>query len=180
MTVSFGFYNSVDGDRTYDAVQLSSMFDGVISDGVFELVGDGLAVTDGVGMNVVVGSGKAWFDHTWTLNDADLILAIAASDLVLPRIDSVILEVDASNAVRANSIKVITGTPASVPVPPTLTNTSEIHQYALAYVTVGAAVSEITPGDVNDLVGTGFRPYVVFPGAGSGGGADILEMQVFS
>lgn len=181
MAITYGFYNSVGGDRTYDAVQLSSIFDGIITDGVFELVDDALVTVDGSGMAVIVGSGKAWFDHTWTVNDADLTLNLLASDLVLPRIDTVILEVNASNAVRANDIKILAGTPASVPVPPTLTNTSEIHQYPLAYVAVAAGVSEINPGDITVLVGTVLCPFVTFPNSGSaGGGAAVLEVQVFS
>lgn len=181
MAIKYGFYNSVDGDRTYDAVDLASMFDGVITDGVFELLDGALDVNDGTGMNIIVSAGKAWFDHTWTINDAALTLAISASDLVLPRVDTVVLEVNASSAVRANTIKVITGTPASVPNPPTLTNTSEIHQYPLAHVSVGTGVSEINPEDITHLVGTGFCPYVTMPGAGAGnGGAKVLEVQVFS
>ena len=181
MTITYGFYNSVSGDRVYDAIDVSSMFDGVIIDGVFETIGDALETTDGTGMNVVVGPGKAWFDHTWTLNDAALTLAIAASDVILPRIDYVVLEVDASNAVRANTIKVLTGTPATVPVPPTLTNTSEVHQYPLAEVAVDAGVSEILAADVTNLVGTAFCPFVTFPNTGtSGAGAAVLEVQVFS
>lgn len=181
MTIKYGFYNSVGGDRTYDAIDISSMFDGVITDGVFETIDDSLVVTDGSGMNVIVGTGKAWFDHTWTINDAALTLAISASDLVLPRIDTVVLEINSSIAVRANTIKVITGTPATVPNPPALTNTAEIHQYPLAYVSVGVGVSEINPGDITDLVGTSFCPYVTMPGAGAGvSGAKVLEVQVFS
>lgn len=181
MTVTFGFYNSVGGDRTYNAVDLSSIFDGIVSDGVFELVGDGLQVVEGTGMQVVVGVGRAWFNHTWTLNDADLPLAIAASHLTLPRIDTVVLEVDSSNAVRANSIKVITGTPQSPAVAPTLTNTAEVHQYALAYVYVAASASSIVTANITDLRGTVSTPFVTVPTAvpPGGAGADVLEVQVF-
>jgi hypothetical protein len=180
MAVTYGFYNSVAGDRTYNAEQFSAIFDGIITDGVFEAIGDGLVVTDGSGMNVIVGEGKAWFNHTWTVNDAALTLLLADSDLVLSRIDAVVLEVNASNAVRANTIKVLTGTPASSPVEPTLTNTSEIHQHPLAYIAVGAGVSEILPANITDLIGTYLCPFVTVPQAGTGGGADILEVQVFS
>lgn len=180
MAITYGFYNSVAGDRVYDAVQFSKIFDGIISDGVFELVGDGLQVTDGTGMGVIVGTGKAWFDHTWTTNDAALGLTLTAADVVLPRIDAIVLEVNASNAVRANTIKVLTGTPASSPVEPTLTNTSEIHQYPLAYIAVAAGTTEIVPGDITDTIGSVLCPFVTFPNAGAGGGADVLEVQIFS
>jgi len=181
MTITYGFYNSVSGDRTYNAIELSSIFDGIITDGVFELVGDGLIVSDGsTGLEVVVGEGRAWFNHTWTLNDADLTLTLDDSDLVLDRIDAVILEVDSSTSIRANSIKVVTGTPASTPVEPTLTETSEIHQYPLAYIYVAAGVEEIVLTDITNLIGSYLCPFVTVPQAGSSGGAAVLEVQVFS
>lgn len=181
MTVTYGFYNSVSNDRTYDAIQMSSIFDGIITDGVFEFVGDALEPINGTGMQVIVKDGRAWFDHTWTLNDADLALAIAASDLVNPRIDTVVLEVNASNGVRANSIKVITGVAAAVPSEPTLINTSEVHQHPIAHVYVAAGVTSIILANVTDLRGTVDCPFTTVPSANNPGGqaADVLEVQVF-
>lgn len=181
MTVTYGFYNSVSNDRTYDAMDMGMMFDGVITDGVFEEVGEALQPINGTGMQVIVKDGRAWFDHTWTLNDADLALAIAASDLVNPRIDTVVLEVNESNAVRANTIKVITGTPAGVPVEPTLINTSEVHQHPIAHVFVGAGVSSILLANVTDLRGTVACPFTTVPSANVPGGQppDVLAFQVF-
>ena len=34
MSVTYGFYNSLNGDRRYDANQMSAIFDGLIIDGV--------------------------------------------------------------------------------------------------------------------------------------------------
>lgn len=70
MSVSYGFYNSMNGDRKYDATQMSSIFDGIINDGIYETIGDRFVVRTSGGMNVVVGTGRAWFNHTWTLNDS--------------------------------------------------------------------------------------------------------------
>lgn len=180
MTIKFGFYNSVAGDRVYDAIDISSMFDGVITDGVYELIGDALETISGTGMQVIVGEGKAWFNHTWTINDSDLALAIAASNLVNPRIDTVVLEVNASLGVRTNTIKILTGTPAAIPVEPTLTNTTDVHQYPLAYVAVGAGVSSIITANITNLVGTVYCPFVMVPQAGVGNVAGVLQMQIFS
>jgi hypothetical protein len=180
MAITFGFYNSVAGDRVYDALQVSQMFDGVITDGVFVNIGDIFDVTDGSGMDVIVGTGKAWFNHTWTINDSALTLTVPASDLILPRIDAVVLEVNASLAVRANTIKIVSGTPATIPTEPAMVSTSEIHQYPLAYISVAAGVSSLTPADITTMVGTYLCPFVTVPQASSDGGADILQVQVFS
>ena len=153
MTVSFGFYDSLSGDRKYNAEQFSSLFDGIIADGVFSSVGDGFAVTPDTNMDIIVGSGRAWFNHTWTYNDADIGLTISDADPVFDRIDSVIIEVNQDTTSRTNTIKILTGTPSSTPVPPTLTDSGTLHQYRLANITVGAAVTSIAGGDITSTIG---------------------------
>ena len=125
MSLTYGFYNSLGGDRKYDVLDMSKLFDGVLNDGIFMSIGDALVVTENSGMVVEVGVGRAWFNHTWTYNDSVLLLTLDPSDLLLNRIDAVILEIDASESVRANSIKIVKGTPATVPVAPVLTNSGE-------------------------------------------------------
>ena len=133
-------------------------------------------------MAIIVKSGKAWFNNTWTLNDSNFGLIIANSDLILPRIDTVVLEINAALASRTNTIKVITGTPNAVPVPPTLTNTAELHQYPLAYVSVSAGATSIVNANITQLVGTVNCPYVVFPEPliAPSDAADVLKVQIFT
>ena len=120
MSVTYGFYNSLYGDRKYDATQLSSLFDGIIIDGVFASIGTCFVTKADVGLNVNVGIGKAWFNRTWTLNDSILPMEAPISEVLIDRIDALVIEVDTSEAVRANSIKFVLGTPSSQPVRPTL------------------------------------------------------------
>lgn len=154
MALTYGFYNSQNGDRMYDATDISSIFDGIIKDGVFMSIGDAFMVSAANGMQVKVGSGRAWFNHTWTYNSVASLHAIEPAEIVLNRIDTVVLEINASEEVRANSIKVIKGTPASNPVAPTLINTELVHQYPLADIYVGANVTEIIPANITNRVGT--------------------------
>lgn len=44
MSVSSGFFNSLNGDRKYNAAQMSAIFDGLIIDGVFASIGTAFAV----------------------------------------------------------------------------------------------------------------------------------------
>lgn len=160
MSVSCGFHNSLNGDRKYNTVQISNLFDGIINDGIFMSIGTSMMVVANSGMSVNVGVGRAWFDHTWTHNDAVLAKTLSDSDLLLNRIDAVVLEVNATEAVRFNDIKIVNGTPSSVPVNPTLTNETAIHQYPLAYVYVRAGVTEITQANITNMVGTASCPFV--------------------
>lgn len=160
MSFASGFFNSVDHDRLYDATDISRLFDGLIRDGIFASIGDCLVVKQSNQMNVTVGTGRAWFNHTWSYNDALYPVTIPPSEILMDRIDAIVLEINSVEAVRANSIKLIKGTPASTPTKPSLTNTKEVHQYPLAYVTVGKEVTSIRQADIENCVGTSACPFV--------------------
>lgn len=160
MSFASGFFNSVDHDRLYDATDISRLFDGLIRDGIFASIGDCLVVKQSNQMNVTVGTGRAWFNHTWSYNDALYPVTIPPSEILMDRIDAVVLEINSVESVRANSIKLIKGTPSSTPAKPALTNTKEVHQYPLAYVTVGKEVTSIRQADIENCVGTSSCPFV--------------------
>lgn len=160
MSFASGFFNSVDHDRLYDATDISRLFDGLIRDGIFASIGDCFVVKQSNQMNVTVGTGRAWFNHTWSYNDALYPVTIPPSEILMDRIDAVVLEINSVEAVRANSIKLIKGTPSSTPTKPALTNTKEVHQYPLAYVKVGKEVTSIRQADIENCVGTNVCPFV--------------------
>lgn len=160
MSFASGFFNSVDHDRLYDATDISRLFDGLIRDGIFASIGDCLVVKQSNQMNVTVGTGRAWFNHTWSYNDALYPVTIPPSEILMDRIDAIVLEINSVESVRANSIKLIKGTPASTPTKPALTNTKEVHQYPLAYVKVGKEVTSIRQADIENCVGTSVCPFV--------------------
>lgn len=160
MSFASGFFNSVDHDRLYDATDISRLFDGLIRDGIFASIGDCMVVKQSNQMNVTVGTGRAWFNHTWSYNDALYPVTIPPSEILMDRIDAVVLEINSVEYVRANSIKLIKGTPSSTPTKPALTNTKEVHQYPLAYVTVGKEVTSIRQADIENCVGTSACPFV--------------------
>ena len=62
-----------------------------------------MVVKESEAMIINVGVGRAWFNHTWTLNDALLPLVVPQSEILLNRYDAVVLEVDSREAVRANA-----------------------------------------------------------------------------
>lgn len=160
MAVTSGFFNSVNGDRKYNAEQMSAIFDGIINDGVFSNVGTAFAVKAGTGNTVNVGIGRAWFNSTWIYNDAILPVKLDDSELVLDRIDAIVFEVDHTNEVRDGTIKVVKGTPGSDPKNPEMTETEYVHQHPLVYILRKAGSTEITQGNITNMIGTSSCPYV--------------------
>lgn len=162
MSVTSGFFNSLSGDRKYDAIQISSMFDGLITDGIYNGYLESFMVTASspASMVVTVGEGRCWFNHTWTLNDAPLPLTLDVGDVVLNRIDTIVIDVDSTDTVRACTIKVIKGTPSSQAVRPTLENTETHHQYPLCDISVPAGATTVTQSNITNRRGTSDCPFV--------------------
>lgn len=160
MSVSSGFFNSLNGDRKYNAAQMSAIFDGLIIDGVFASIGTAFAVKAAGGLTVNVGIGKAWFDHTWTVNDSILPMTASEAEVLLDRIDAVVLEVNGMESVRENTIKFVKGNPSSAPSRPTLTNEGNVHQYPLCYIYRKYGTAVINQADITPMVGTESTPFV--------------------
>lgn len=160
MSVSSGFFNSLNGDRKYNAAQMSAIFDGLIIDGVFASIGTAFAVNAAGGLTVNVGIGKAWFDHTWTVNDSILPMTAPEAEVLLDRIDAVVLEVNGTESVRENTIKFVKGNPSSAPSRPTLTNEGNVHQYPLCYIYRKYGTAVINQADITPMVGTESTPFV--------------------
>ena len=160
MSLTSGFFDSFNEDRKYNSLQFSSIFDGIISDGIYATYGDYFLVSPVSGMNIKVGTGRAWLDHTWTLNDADYPLTVEDAEVVLKRIDTVIIEVDRSNSGRINRLRILKGTPASAPVAPQLTKTESLKQYPLADILVKPNATEIVAADITNRIGTKDLPWV--------------------
>ena len=160
MSVSSGFFNSLNGDRKYNAAQMSAIFDGLIIDGVFASIGTAFAVKAAGGLTVNVGIGKAWFNHTWTVNDSLLPMTAPEAEVLLDRIDAVVLEVNGTESVRENTIKCVKGNPSSAPSRPTLTNEGNVHQYPLCYIYRKYGTAVINQADITPMVGTESTPFV--------------------
>lgn len=160
MSVSSGFFNSLNGDRKYNAAQMSAIFDGLIIDGVFASIGTAFAVKAAGGLTVNVGIGKAWFDHTWTVNDSILPMTAPEAEVLLDRIDAVVLEVNGMASVRENTIKFVKGNPSSAPSRPTLMNEGNVHQYPLCYIYRKYGTAVINQADITPMVGTESTPFV--------------------
>lgn len=160
MSVTSGFFNSINHDRRYGAEAFARIFNGIINDGVFMNVGTALVPTANGTNQIYVGIGRAWFNSTWTENDSIYAITVPVSDLVRPRIDALILEVNSTDSVRANSFKIVQGTPSSNPQKPALSSGDGVYQHALAYITRRANDEVVNSADLEITVGTEECPFI--------------------
>lgn len=151
MAVTYGFFDSIQGDRVYDADDISNYFLKLISNGVFATPSNAMQVQANSGMQVAVSAGWGFINCKWVNNSTAYILTVDTADVSLNRIDRVVLRLDKNVGVRRIDIAVKTGTPATNPTAPALTRqTNGIWELSLAQIYVGAGVSEITQADITD------------------------------
>lgn len=150
MAWTSGFFNSMNGDRLYNADQMSSIFEGLITDGVYESVGNKLAVQPNSGLTVQIATGRGWFGKRWVNNDSVYKLTLNSSDVTLNRYVAVVIKVDSTDSVRDVVPYLKYGEFASKPVKPAMTRTETIKEYCLAYVYQKAGSTVIGAADISD------------------------------
>ena len=150
MAWTSGFFNSVNGDRLYNADQMSRIFEGLITDGVYESVANKLAVQPNSGMTIQIATGRGWFGRHWVNNDSEYKLTVAQSDVILNRYVAVVIKVDDTDAVRDAVPYLKYSDFATTPVKPTMTRTETVKEYCLAYIYIKAGATAITASDIED------------------------------
>ena len=155
MAITYGFFNAIkqeDGtyDRVYNSDQISEMFEGLVTDGVYESVGEAMIVKATSGMTVQVGTGRiVMSDGKWLRNDARYNITLAGAHLTLNRWSAIVVQENKTD--RTITIMEKAGTPATNPTKPSATNTAAIEEKILAYVYVGKGVTEIGQMNITDV-----------------------------
>lgn len=142
MAVTGGYFDAVEHDRLYNAEDVGSLLDGIITDGILNTYGSHFEVTRSSGLDVIVGSGRGWFKNTWIKNDDNLTLIAEPNTTGNTRYDTVAIDINKTDAVRANNIIIVTGT--SDPAGATLIDEAAHKQYPVANIVVDATGSSIT------------------------------------
>lgn len=145
-----GFFNSVNGDRLYNADQMSAIFNGLITDGVYMSVGDKLAVQPNSGITIQIASGRGWFAKRWVDNSTPHLLALESPDVTLNRWAAVCVRVDTTDAERKAEPYIKYSEYATTPVKPTMERTATVNEYCLAYVYLRAGATSVTAADITD------------------------------
>lgn len=154
MAFRCGFFNAVNGDRKYNAEDMANPYKRIISNGVFgkpngELSSDLQVIINGA-FRVKVQKGQGLFYGKWAELDEPMDLTIPTPDIVNTRIDSVVVRIDTSSAVRAGSIVYKVGTAASTPTAPTLENSKYVKEYRLCNIAVAPNTTAVTQSNITD------------------------------
>ena len=157
-TIKCGFFNSINKDRLYTAEEMTRPYELLVSNGVFATPkgtpSDYLQVYVSEGMNLTVKAGRGIFADKWFLLDGDMAISLESAEVTLNRIDSIVVRVDSSEAVRAASIVIKKGVPASNPAPPEVTRASLIKEYRLANILISAGATTIQQMNITDTRGS--------------------------
>lgn len=148
-----GFFNAImqDGvpDRTYNCDDLNDFLKGLVSEnGIYAEVSSACQVVASSGMNVVVKTGKGQIGFNWFEIESDTTLVIESSDVILNRIDRVVIQRNLTN--RNTILYIKKGTLASNPTPPALTRNETVYEIALADILVSKNISTITTTLITD------------------------------
>lgn len=162
--IESGFYDAVNGDRTYSANDMNKPYKRLVSNGVFATqYGDpstDFQVAPQSGLYITVAAGQGIFGDKWVENEVDLTILVPENNTVLPRLDSVIAQVDLRQSGRVANIVYRTGSPASNPQAPAINETSGVMEYRLANVRVNASATAISGSNITDCRGSDECPWI--------------------
>lgn len=145
MAQKYGFFNSVNNDRVYDASDVAGFLKKFFTNGVFN---NSLGVSANDNMTVSVAVGNANINGYSYENTETLVLNIDESDSELGRIDSVICRLDLTN--RQITTMILEGSYSSDPSQPSITRTGTIYDLRLANISVPAGATRITTDMITD------------------------------
>jgi len=142
-------FNSIGGDRKYNATHWAEYFASFIGNGVFPNPSDNLQIVANNDMTVTVKAGIAWIDGYIMINDSDYILNIDPADGILDRKDRVVARWDALD--REIRVEVKKGELSSSPTAPSLQRDADAHELGLADISIAKGSIEIRQANIVDL-----------------------------
>lgn len=106
------------------------------------------------GMNVIVSAGNAFISNRWFENPSDFIITISQNSNILTRIDSIIAQVDKTQAGRSGNIVYRQGIASSNPIHPLINTEENVYELRLADIIVSPSCVKITQDLITDCRGS--------------------------
>lgn len=164
-TVNCGFFNSLNQDRLYNANQMNKPYRRLVSNGVFatpqgQPSTDLQVLSENSGMRIGVSIGEGIFSDKWFENTTKIVITVPNNTSLLPRRDSVLVQIDETENGREGRIVYRTGTPAANPLPPNINTIDDVHEYRIANIYVASGASNINQDAIVDLRGSSECPWI--------------------
>jgi hypothetical protein len=105
-------------------------------------------------MNIIVKAGEGLLAKKWFENPSDIVIAVPENNSIVPRKDSVIIQMDLRESGRIPNIVYRTGIANSNPVPPELSTADNVVEKRVANIYVAAGTTQIEQNAIQDLRGT--------------------------
>lgn len=156
MAVRYGYFNSVDGDRKYNAEDMTMYFKGLVSDGIYQTIGNMFAVTATSGLTVSIGTGRALVNMHWIECDAPFTITFDAASVSSDTYQLIVLRCNLADNVR--SVGVFTKTSSDGTI--SLTNNDTVTELCIARVRIRANASSISQSDIRDYRGSSYCPWI--------------------
>lgn len=184
--LKFGFFDSIEGDRKYNSRDVSTLFDGIITNGIYAQIGNKLSVnpkkvieSSDDNMTVTVDTGQAWLSHTKVINTTKLEFVLTPA-IGQTRYDALIIEIDErtrdgriflkEGAKTYNNLNssLIPGDDSKEfdLIDGELINNEFVHQYLLAVIKIERGSGKITDANIASKIGFDIPygiPYVTCP-----------------
>lgn len=147
-----GFFNSKGLDRTYTAEDFTSYLSSIICNGILDTYGQNFKLTPASsGLGVVLGTGKAWINGHYFINDARYSIDLSEyMDESLPRYIGIAIYLDTTESVRSVTLKLFPGTPAENPSLPTIPQDAEHVRLLMYAVRLNPGATSLTERDWYD------------------------------
>lgn len=152
MAFSCGFFNSKGLDRTYTAENFTEYLSSIICNGILDTYGQMFKLTAASsGLEVTLGTGKAWIDGHYFINDARYSIDLTSyQDESLPRYVAIAILLDVGESVRSVSLEITPGTPAENPSLPSLPSDENKTRLLMYAVRLNPGATELPDRDWYD------------------------------
>lgn len=146
-----GFFDSKGLDRTYTAEDFTSYLSSLICNGILDSYGDCFSVTVNGDLTVTIGSGKAWINGHYFINNSAYTLDLSRYvDESLSKYLVIGIYCDTSDSVRKCDMEVKAGTSATSPIIPTFTGSKTRTHLTIASIYLRAGTTEIKQSNISD------------------------------
>lgn len=159
INIESGFFDAINDDRKYSANEMNKPYKRVITEGIFATPRgtpstDLQVVSAGNMLNIIVKKGEGLLGGKWFENPADIAITVSGNTGIVPRRDSIIIQMDNRQIGREANIIYREGTPNSTPQPPVINTIDNVIEKRIANIYVAPGANWINQDAITDLRGS--------------------------